>query len=211
MLNTISKQIKDVFTLPKNKNKESNDDFIVVEGDEIYDIDNTNDNDSDIKLFSVTSPSVVQSTQKLNNMNDIHDIHSIHKINRTNKTNFQMEPLDLEFELNKEQETKDTTKIDKILEDVIVIKDISIHMGELLERQDKDIDLITNNIDKAQNEIKQADKEIDQALKYKKDGRNNVIAVTTGAIAGSFLGPLGAVGGAIICLSASVVCNKVLS
>lgn len=89
-------------------------------------------------------------------------------------------------------------ELEQVLQTVQDIKDISLDMAELLTVQDYQFDTLESNIDNTEQTMKDADKEINKSIKYKKDGRNNVIGVTTGAIAGSFFGPIGVASGAAI-------------
>lgn len=98
-------------------------------------------------------------------------------------------------------------ELEQVLQTVQDIKDISLDMAELLTLQDHQFDTLESNIDNTEQTMKEADKEINKAIKYKKDGRNNVIGVTTGAIAGSFFGPIGAASGAAIGLVGTSVYN----
>lgn len=98
-------------------------------------------------------------------------------------------------------------ELEQVLQTVQDIKDIGLDMAELLTLQDHQFDTLESNIDNTEQTIKEADKEINKAIKYKKDGRNNVIGVTTGAIAGSFFGPIGAASGAAIGLVGTSVYN----
>lgn len=100
-------------------------------------------------------------------------------------------------------------EFDQLLRDVQDIKEMSIDMADILGDQQTNIDKIEENIDNADTHLKQSNKELQQALKYKKDGIHNVLGVTAGAIAGSFLGPIGAAGGALVGLSSTALYNHI--
>lgn len=87
-------------------------------------------------------------------------------------------------------------ELSRVLDDVRDIKEISLNMSHMLIEQGENLDTVENNLDKADNSMKKADKEIDKASKYKKDGRVRLVGGTTGAIAGSFFGPIGSLIGA---------------
>lgn len=100
-------------------------------------------------------------------------------------------------------------ELDQLLRDVRDIKDMSVDMADMLGTQKVNLDKIEQNIDSTDANLKYSDRELQQAIKYKKDGMNNVLGATTGAIAGSFFGPIGAVGGAIVGLSSTALYNHV--
>lgn len=100
-------------------------------------------------------------------------------------------------------------QLDNILKDVKEIKEISIDMSDILLKQDNSLNTIELNTDNTNNNMKKADNEINKAIKYKKDGQINVVGVTTGAIVGSFFGPIGATVGAGIGLIGSATVNLI--
>ena len=87
-------------------------------------------------------------------------------------------------------------KLDKILDDINSIKEITIDMGHLLHQQNEKLVVLDENISNTDRNVQKANRELSKALKYKKGGRIVTATTAIGAMGGAFFGPIGAVSGA---------------
>lgn len=99
--------------------------------------------------------------------------------------------------------------LNQLLRDVKDIKEMCSDMTDLLETHVKSLDHIEQNIDSTFTNIVSSDQKIHKAIKYKRNGMINVLGVTTGALSGSFFGPIGAVSGALVGLGSTIIYNHV--
>lgn len=108
---------------------------------------------------------------------------------------------------NNDQIISNSQELDELLKDLNEIKNISTDMNRLLSDQTDKLDTIEDNVEATTHNIKVSDIELKKAIKYKKDAQLNMITTTSGAIAGSFFGPVGSIAGAGIGLVVSTVYN----
>jgi hypothetical protein len=99
-------------------------------------------------------------------------------------------------------------KIDELLQDVTIIKEMSKDISCMLEVQGENLEKIEKNISNASSSLDAGNKELDIASKSKNDGIINIIGVSGCSIAGSVFGPPGAAAGAFIGLVLTTAINK---
>jgi hypothetical protein len=119
----------------------------------------------------------------------------------------EIEPVFIE--LNETDDKYIEQQLDQILKDLVAIKNISRDMAMILDVQSTQLSAIESNVENTHHTIHAADLEIKKAIQYKNNAQHHMIGMTTGAITGSFFGPVGAIIGAGIGLSSSTLYNLI--
>lgn len=99
------------------------------------------------------------------------------------------------------------SEFDNLLSDVKCIKEIAQDILKLVEEQNCIINSIDDNINNIDMNVKSSNNEIKTALRVNNNNSINTIGATTGAIIGSFFGPVGAMSGATIGFMATSIYN----
>jgi len=98
-------------------------------------------------------------------------------------------------------ETKNTNNLDKmnkIIEDLNEIKNLSIEVASLIDKQNESLEHIEDHVDRTNNNINKANKELEIAKDYNNNNKMIYIGAMTGTITGSIFGPVGALSGTLI-------------
>ena len=88
--------------------------------------------------------------------------------------------------------------MNKIIEDLNEIKNLSIEVSTLIEKQNESLEHIEDHIDTSNNNINKANKELKVAKEYSDNNKTIYIGAMTGTITGSIFGPVGALSGTLI-------------
>lgn len=87
-------------------------------------------------------------------------------------------------------------ELNRLARDMSEIKEITMTLSTMIGEQNEQLDKVEENIEESTVTVVKAGGEVEKALKNKKSGYKMGFGATSGAVVGSFFGPLGALTGA---------------